>query len=261
MTKTRHTSDALGAKACPRDHYHKPLERDEVTLSAGYTAVFRRAVVDLILAPETKTYEDSLAAWESQEGCEGQTLPELIAPALVKKTIAKPLRRFPRSGPTPQNADGENIPDQEPLQSGPAEIPLVESPEVAADRLQRGAEDTQRKLTVGEQLVWDGLPDAEKRIAEATVARLHADLGHSSIRQMIGSLRMRKAHSSIVAAAKLYHCSACYESERRRLRPVTSGNIYAPGSHLAGDQFEWVHPTKDIRVLGTISLTTEVEQQ
>ena len=118
--------------------------------------------------------------------------------------------------------------------------------------MQRGAEDPQRKLTQGEQQIWNELPDAEKKIAEATVARLHADLGHSSIRQMIGALRMRKAHSSIVAAAKLYHCSACYESERRRLRPVVSGNVYAPGSHLAGDQFEWVHPTKDIRVLGTI---------
>ena len=93
--------------------------------------------------------EDSLAAWESQEGSEGQTLQaELIAPVLVKKTIAKPKRQFPRIGPTPQNADGEDIPDQEPLQSGPAEIPLVESPEVAADRLQRGAEDPQTKLTV-----------------------------------------------------------------------------------------------------------------
>ena len=63
---------------------------------------------------------------------------------------------------------------------------------------------------------------------------------------------MRKAHPSIVAAAKLYRCSACYESERRRLRPVASGPVYTPGSHLAGDKFEWVHPTKDVRVLGTI---------
>ncbi len=134
--------------------------------------------------------------------------------------------------------DGEEIPDEEPLQAGPADIPLVESPEIAADRLQRRAEHPQRQLTVGEQQVWDALPDAEKRVAEATVARLHADLGHSSIRQMIGSLTMRKAHSSIAVAAKLYHCSACFESERRRLRPLVSGKVYAPGSHLAGDQFK-----------------------
>ena len=69
---------------------------------------------------------------------------------------------------------------------------------------------------------------------------------------MIGALRQRKAHASIVAAAKLYHCSDCFESERRRLRPVTSGKIDAPDSHLAGDQFEWVHPAKDLRVQGAM---------
>ena len=42
------------------------------------------------------------------------------------------------------------------------------------------------------------------------------------------------------------------ESERRKLRPVASEKIYKPGEHLSGDQFEWVHPTEDIRVLGTI---------
>ena len=60
-------------------------------------------------------------------------------------------------------------------------------------------------------------PEAEKKIAEATVAKIHADLGHSSVRQMIGALRTRKAHPSIVVAAKLYHCSVCFESERGRL--------------------------------------------
>ena len=100
------------------------------------------------------------------------------------------------------------------MQPGPAEIPLVESPEIAAVRLQKGAEDPQRKLTIVEEMIWNDLPEAEQRIATPTVAKLHADLGHSSIRQMIGSLRLRKAHSSIVAAAKLYHFSACYESER-----------------------------------------------
>ena len=100
--------------------------------------------------------------------------------------------------------------------------------------------------------MWKTLPEAERAVATATVAKLHSDLGHSSVRQMIGALRLRKAHAGIVAAAKLYHCSACFEGERRRLRPVASGRIYAPGSHLAGDQFEWVHPSKDLRILGTI---------
>ena len=68
----------------------------------------------------------------------------------------------------------------------------------------------------------------------------------------IEALRKRKAHPAIIAAAKLFRCSACMESERRKLRPMASEKIYKPGEHLSGDQFEWVHPTEDIRVLGTI---------
>ena len=101
--------------------------------------------------------------------------------------------------------------------------------------------------------MWKAVPEIERAVATVTVAKLHADLGHCSIRKMVGALRLRMAHASIVAAAaKLYHCSACFVSERRRLRPVASGKVYAPGSHLAGDQFEWVHPAKDLRILEAI---------
>ena len=55
------------AKSCPRDRYHKPLEGSDVTLSAGCAAQLRHAVVKLILAPEWKTYEDTLAVVEGQE--------------------------------------------------------------------------------------------------------------------------------------------------------------------------------------------------
>ena len=48
----------------PRDHYHKPLEGIEVTLSAGYTAQFRRAVVNLVLAPESETFGEALALFD-----------------------------------------------------------------------------------------------------------------------------------------------------------------------------------------------------
>lgn len=160
-------------------------------------------------------------------------MPELIAPVATKFDKKRPASRFPRVGPTPQNVEGEAMPEQRPIPRGPPDIPLVENPEIAADRLQRGAEDPQRQLNQEEQEVWSVLPEAENKVAEATVAKLHAGLGHSSIRQMIGALRIRKAHPSITAAAKLYHCSACFESERRRLRPLVNGKVYALGSHLA----------------------------
>ena len=209
------------------------------------------------MAPESGTYDEALALFDKiQLECEdtsaGKTVPELIAPVTTKLDKKGSASRFLRVGPTLQNVDGEAMPDQRPIPGGPPDIPLVERPEIAADRLQRGAEDPQRKLNQEEQEICTALPEAEKKVAEATVAKLHVDLGNSSIRQMIGALRIRKAHPSITAAAKLYHCGSCFESERRRLRLVVSGNVYAPGSHLAGDQFEWTHPTKDLRLLATI---------
>ena len=188
---------------CLGDHYHKPLVRDEVTLSAAYTAPFRRAVVSLVVAPEKHSYEETLALIDHSVDSDGETLPasELIAPVkdkLLKRSHKKKAAppgtttttttpfRFPRSGPTPHNERGEEMPDQATMQPGPPDIPLTEAPEIAADNLQRGAEDPQRKLTIAEDKIWNDLPEAERRIATATVAKLHADLGHSSIRQMIG---------------------------------------------------------------------------
>ena len=86
ITKTRTTSDALGAKVCPGDHYHKPLVRDEVTLSAAYTAPFRRAVVSLVVAPEKHSYEETLALIDHSLDIDSETLPasELIAPVKDK---------------------------------------------------------------------------------------------------------------------------------------------------------------------------------
>ena len=129
LTKTRTTADALEAKSCPGDHFHKPLEGIEVTLSAGYTAQFRRAVVNLVLAPENGTYDEALALVDKiQLECEdtgaGKTAPGLIAPVTTKFDEKGSASRFPRVGPTSQNVDGEAIPDQRPIPGGPPDIPL-----------------------------------------------------------------------------------------------------------------------------------------
>ena len=89
VTKTRTTADALGAKSCPGDHDHKPLEGIEVTLCAGYTAPFRRAVVNLVLAPEGGTYGEALALFdkaqlEKDDTSAGKSVPELVAPIVTK---------------------------------------------------------------------------------------------------------------------------------------------------------------------------------
>ena len=69
---------------------------------------------------------------------------------------------------------------------------------------------------------------------------------------MIDSLRRKHAHRLIIAVAKKFSCSACEESERRRLRPVAAQVLHEPGTCLQVDQFEWKHSVLNLHVLGTI---------
>ena len=86
------------------------------------------------------------------------------------------------------------------------------------------------------------------------VSRLHIELGHSDPRGMIASLRRKHAHRLIIATAKKYSCSACEESQRRRLRPEAARVLHEPGTSLQVDQFEWRHPVLNLHVLGTIMM-------
>ena len=69
---------------------------------------------------------------------------------------------------------------------------------------------------------------------------------------MIGSLRRKHAHRLIIATAKKFSCSACEESQRRRLLPVAARVLHEPSTCLQVDQFEWKHPVFNLHVLGTI---------
>ena len=60
------------------------------------------------------------------------------------------------------------------------------------------------------------------------------------------------AQRLVIAAAKKFSCSACEESQRRRLRPVAARVLHEPGTSLQVDQFEWRHPVLNLHVLGTI---------
>ena len=84
------------------------------------------------------------------------------------------------------------------------------------------------------------------------VSRLHVELGHSDPRGTIGSLRRKHGHRLIIATAKKFSCSACEESQRRRLPPVAARALHEPGTCLHVDQFEWKHPVLKLHVLGTI---------
>ena len=69
---------------------------------------------------------------------------------------------------------------------------------------------------------------------------------------MIDCLRRKHAHRLIIATAKRVSCSACEESQRRRLHPVAARVLHEPRTCLQVDQFEWKHLVLNLHVLGTI---------
>ena len=74
-------------------------------------------------------------------------------------------------------------------------------------------------------------------MCDALVHRLHRELGHSDIRGMVDSQRQNSAHPTVLAAAKLMHCTACQESARMLSRPVTSGKGHGAWSSPTDGQF------------------------
>ena len=79
-----------------------------------------------------------------------------------------------------------------------------------------------RRLSQEEQRASDLASDKERETARTIVSGLHVELGHSDPRGMIDALRRKHAHRLIIATAKKFNCSACKESQRRRLRPVAA---------------------------------------
>ena len=65
-----------------------------------------------------------------------------------------------------------------------------------------------RPLTEKEKNAWNALSPEEKEVCDAL------------------------AHPTVLAAAKLMHCTACQESARMLSRPVTSGKVMEPGAVL-----------------------------
>ena len=103
-------------------------------------------------------------------------------------------------------------------------------------------EDAHRRLSKEDQQALDLATEEERETARTIVSRLHVELGHSDPRGMFDSLRRKHAHRLIIATARKFSCSACEESQRRRLRPVAARYLNEPGICLQVEQFEWRHP-------------------
>ena len=126
------------------------------------------------------------------------------------------------------------------------------APAVSTDDNPVIQEDAHRRLSEKEQQVLDLATEEEQETARTIVSRLHVELGHSDPRGMIDSFRRKHSHRLIIAAAKKFSCSACEESQRRRLRPVAARVLHEPVTCLQVDQFVWRHPVLNLHVLGTI---------
>ena len=111
-------------------------------------------------------------------------------------------------------------------------VPDVEEHPIVPDRT-----EPWRPLTENEKNAWNALSPEEKEVCDALVHRLHRELGHSDIRGMVDSLRQNRAHPTVLASAKLTHCTACQESARMLSRPVTSGKVMERGAVLQMDIF------------------------
>ena len=109
-----------------------------------------------------------------------------------------------------------------------------------------------RPLTETEKIAWNALSPEEREVCDALVHRLHRELGHSHIRDMVESLRQNRAHPTVLAAANLVQCTACQESARMLSRLVPRGKIMEPGAVLQMDNFYWKHPLKEVHVKGTL---------
>ena len=148
-------------------------------------------------------------------------LAELVAGATIKRrlrskqTIQRRLtKKQPLSGNSlPQSSDKatETVMDVEEDQivKDSTELLKVEEHPVVPERT-----EPWRPLTENEKNAWNALSPEEKEVFDALVHRLHRELGHSDIRGMVDSLRQNRAHPTVLAAAKLMHCTACQESAR-----------------------------------------------
>ena len=162
-------------------------------------------------------------------------LAELVAGATIKRRLrskqtiqTRLTKKQPSSGNSlPQSSDPatETVPDGE-------EHPIV------PDRIEPS------KL--------EEHPDSLQKREKCATPWFTDCIENLDIRGMVDSLRQNRAHPTVLAAAKLMHCTACQESARMLSRPVTSGKVMEPGAVLQMDSFYWKHPLKEVHVKGTL---------
>ena len=90
---------------------------------------------------------------------------------------------------------------------------------------------------------WNALPRKEQDVCVGIVAKLHKNMNHGSIRNMVIALKRLKVHVAIIHAAENYKCEICEMAKRKVLVPVSSGMSHEPGKVVGTDNFYWTHPS------------------
>ena len=237
VASMRSVADLLVSRSCNATHWHRSVE-GIFPPAASLSHLCRRLMPIVLRRP---------APMELAELVAGATIKRRLR---SKQTIQRRLtKKQPLSGNgLPQSSDPatETVPDVEehPILPDRTEPSKVEEHPVVPERT-----EPWRPLTETEKNAWNTLSPEEREVCDALVHRLHRELGHSDIRGMVDSLRQNRAHPTVLAAAKLMHCTACQESARMLSRPVTSGTVMEPGAVLQMDNFYWKH-LKEVHVKG-----------
>ena len=210
-------------------HEHAPCRGKLVTQSGGYTKQMAHVCCKAVLAQKRN---EALAAGSaekrSRQSAEAETRAKRPRSEVVSDTPGEPSEPAANAADPPNRDPADQAAEEayEPQAVGPRNCPPV-----------------LRELSARE---------FEK--AEALVARLHANMGHCSMRAVESALRRRKAHPVLVEMSKFWKCQACEESLRLPAAPVASGWVEIPHKALGMDQFFWTHPAGHVHCRASVML-------
>ena len=240
VTSMRSVADLLVSRSCSETHWHRSVV-GMFPPAASLSHLCRRLMPIVLRRPAP------------------MELAELVAGATIKRRL-RSKQSIRRRLTKKQSLSGNGLPQSS--DPATATVPDVEEHPIVPDRTEPSKveehpvvperTETWRPLTETEKNAWNAGSPEEREVCDALVHRLHRELGHSDISGMVDSLRKNRAHPTVLAAAKLMHCTACQESARMLSRPVTSGKVMEPGAVMQMDNFHWKHPMKEVHVEGTL---------
>ena len=225
VTSMRSVADPFVSRSCNETHWHSSVE-GMFPPAASLSHVCHR-LMPIVLRRPTPV-----------------ELAELVAGATIKRRLRckqSIQRRLTKKQPPPRNS----LPQSS--DPAPETVPDMEEHPIVPERA-----EPWRPLTETEKNAWKALSPEEREVCDALVHRLHENSGIQTSGAWWTVCVKIVLIQTVLAAAKLMHCTACRESARMLSRPVTSGKVMEPGAVLQMDNFYWKHHTKEVHVKGML---------